>query len=108
MRGKQIEANINDLLESYKTTNDAAKQTAIFNELVAYYNELDEMEYYHSDITPLASNYVTFIKATVNNNKATIKYKVNMAIPNGATIRIGFIIQVLGDRPKRLFIPCLL
>lgn len=34
MRGKQIEANINDLLESYKTTNDAAKQTAIFNELV--------------------------------------------------------------------------
>ena len=45
MRGKQIEANINDLLESYKTTNDAAKQTAIFNELVAYYNELDEMEY---------------------------------------------------------------
>ena len=90
MRGKQIEANINDLLESYKTTNDAAKQTAIFNELVAYYNELDEMEYYHSDITPLASNYVTFIKATVNNNKATIKYKVNMAIPNGATIRIGF------------------
>lgn len=73
MRGKQIEANINDLLESYKTTNDAAKQTAIFNELVAYYNELDEMEYYHSDITPLASNYVTFIKATVNNNKATIK-----------------------------------
>lgn len=50
MRGKQIEANINDLLESYKTTNDAAKQTAIFNELVAYYNELDEMEYYHSDI----------------------------------------------------------
>lgn len=108
MRGKQIEANINDLLESYKTTNDAAKQTAIFNELVAYYNELDEMEYYHSDITPLASNYVTFIKATVNNNKATIKYKVNMAIPNGATIRIGFDYPSSWRQTKRLFIPCLL
>lgn len=91
MRGKQLETNIHDLLESYKATDDANEQVVIFNELVACYSELDEMEFYHSDIAPLASNYVTIIGTpSVSNNKATIKYKVNMAIPNGATVSVGF------------------
>lgn len=91
MRGKQLETNIHDLLESYKATDDANEQIAIFNELVACYSELDEMGFYHSDIAPLASNYVTIVGTpTVSNNKATIKYKVNMAIPNGATVSVGF------------------
>lgn len=91
MRGKQLETNIHDLLESYKATDDANEQVVIFNELVACYSELDEMEFYHSDIAPLASNYVTIIGTpSVSNNKATIEYKVNMAIPNGATVSVGF------------------
>lgn len=91
MRGKQLETNIHDLLESYKATDNANEQIAIFNELVTCYSELDEMDFYRSDIAPLASNYVTIVGTpTVSNNKATIKYKVNMAIPNGAVIRVGF------------------
>ncbi|MGN0668176.1 MAG: hypothetical protein ACI4JU_03055 [Angelakisella sp.] len=89
-RGKQIETNIKELLTSYKATNDAEEQTAIFNELVACYSELDSMEFYHSSIASLASNYVTITNKTVSNNKATITYRVNMAIPNGATVSIGF------------------
>lgn len=90
-RGKQIETNINGLLEDYKMANNEDQQVAIFNELVECYSELDNMEFYRSSIAPLVSNYVT-INGTpsVTNNRATISYTVHMAIPNGAAISVGF------------------
>lgn len=91
MRGKQIEMDIEGLLETYKVTDNEEEKLLIFNELVEKYTELDDMIYYVSSIAPLSTNFITLESMPVgSNNRVTFTYTVNMAIPNGATVSIGF------------------